>query len=136
MKRVHQLRVEDGPEHFKSLVKTARDAGIRIGWLEFGSATIPEPLASASATGVFRTVQVDEEVTISVKNRKGPPVTRDLLREHFQGCSLILVSGGEAPAFLRGDNDHWTVSALDGAESTFTTDELVAALRRVRPFGV
>jgi len=136
VKRVHRLSVEGGAEHFESLVKSARDAGIRIGWLEFGSATVPEPLASASAAGVFRTVQVDEAVTISVKNRKGPPVIRDLLREHFQGCSLILVSGGEAPAALRRDNDRWIVSALDGTESTFTTDELVTALRKARPFGV
>lgn len=134
MKRVHRLRVDARPEHFKSLIKAATDAGIRIGWLEFGPATVSEPLASASAAGVFRSVQVGGAVTISVKMRKGPPVIRDLLREHFQGCSLILVSGGEAPAALRGGDDRWIVSAVDGAESTFTTDELVAALRRVRPF--
>ncbi|MEJ2084395.1 MAG: hypothetical protein P8Y44_01785 [Acidobacteriota bacterium] len=136
MKRVHQLRVEDGPERFEGLVSAAASVGIRIGWLEFASSTVSESLASASAAGVFRAVQIDDGVTVAVKNRKGPVVMRDLMREHFQGCSLILVSGGEAPAVLRSVDDRWLVSNVSGVETTYTTDELVAALRKVRPFGV
>ena len=136
MKRLHLLRVEQGPAHFETLVRAGAERGLRIGWLEFGGSETPQPLAAAVGTGAFRAVAVGEQETLSVKTRSGPAVTRDLLREYFQGCRLVLVSGGDAPALLRSHGTQWEIVSPDGTKKSFGTAELVAALERVDPFGV
>jgi hypothetical protein len=136
LKRVHLLQIEDAPSRFEPLVRAVSKAGMRVGWLDFRSIETPDALAAASATGVFRAVSVGESSTVSVKSRIGPAVTKDLIREYFQGCSVVLISGRETAVSLHRRDDQWAVSSPGGEEEVFTTERLVAALRRVRPFGV
>lgn len=136
MKRIHLLRVEEGPAAFERLVSAGAERGLRIGWLEFEGVETPEPLASAVRTGAFRAVAVGEEATLSVKTRAGAAVRRDLLREYFQGCKLVLVSGGDAPALLRSHKTEWEVVSFKGTKRRFGTTEFIAALERPDPFDV
>jgi hypothetical protein len=136
LKRVHLLQIEDAPSRFEPLVRAVSKAGMRVGWLDFRAIETPDALAAASETGVFRAVSVGESSTVSVKSRIGPAVTKDLIREYFQGCSVVLISGRETAVSLHRRDDQWAVSSPGGEEEVFTTERLVAALRRVRPFGV
>lgn len=137
MKAPHLLRVDAGPEGFAPLVAAARALGLRLGWLELGPRPEPLPvtLETAAAAGVLRAVAVGEGRAVAVKPLKGPPVLRDLLREHFQGCAAVLVRGEvEAPLLEIGD-DGWTVTPSGSAARRYTADELAATLRRPRPWG-
>jgi hypothetical protein len=82
---------------------------------------------------------------VSVKRVTGPPVLRDLLREHFLGCALVVVrSGGtgsalevelaEAPA-LEAVAGRLRVAAPGQAARELSPEELAALLRRPRPWG-
>ena len=144
MRRIHLLRVEAEPERFASLVAAARAAGLRLGWLE-GTPPVPLPagLVAAARAGVLRAVGVGEGMSAAVKPLAGPPVLADLLREHFRGCAAVLVRGGLAPAdaprlapadLLGADPDRWRVT-LAGVALTASTAELLARLRRPRPWG-
>jgi hypothetical protein len=96
MKLPHLLRVEAGAERFAPLIAAARDAGLRVGWLDLDStAAAPPELEVAASLGVLRAVAAGPRRTIAVKPRRGTPVVKDLLREHFIGCGLVLVRGGE-----------------------------------------
>jgi hypothetical protein len=64
-----------------------------------------------------------------VKTRRGPPVLRDLLREHFRGCRLVLVKGAVPLPLLRPRGDDWELAGFDGGLRRLTTAELVRALR-------
>ena len=135
LKRVHLLQIDDAPSRFEPLVRAVTEAGMRVGWLDFRVAETSDALAAASATGVFRAVAVGDTETVSAKSRIGPAVTKDLIREYFQGCSVVLISGRETAASLHRRDDEWAVSSPGGKEKVFTTEGLVAALSRVRPFG-
>lgn len=135
MKEPHLLRVEadqGGPERFGALFRAAAEAGLRVGWLELGEAApLPPGLESAAGLGALRAVAVGSGRSVAVKPRKGAPVLRDLLREHFLGCALVLVRGdrgAESPE-LCADGDRWKVG-----DTSFDTEGLVAALRRPRPW--
>jgi hypothetical protein len=147
VKRIHLLRVEAPPEAFAPLISAARAAGLRLGWLaSSAAASIPPPmplpaeLRAAAAAGVLRAVAVGEGLAAVVKPLVGPPVLRDLMREHFRGCAAVLVGGPlappDAPALAPAPDgaDGWRV-ALPGGERTFSTAGLVARLRRPRPWG-
>jgi hypothetical protein len=145
VKRIHLLRVDAGPETFAPLVAAARAAGLRLGWLETGApAPLPASLAAAAAAGVLRAVAVGEGMSAAVKPLAGPPVLHDLLREHFRGCAAVLVRGGLAPADTAGlapvgggetgAASRWRVTVSSG-ERTLSTDELIARLRKPRPWG-
>lgn len=136
MKAPHLLRVEEGPERFRPLIEAARAAGLRIGWLDLESAPpAPPPLEEAAALGVLRAVAVHGGRSVAVKPLRGLPVLRDLLREHFQGCALVLVRGeAEAPA-LRESGEVWEVKAGESAARRYSTEELAAALRKPHPWG-
>jgi hypothetical protein len=90
------VAVESGPEDFAPLFAAARARGVRIGWLELAP---PPPLAgaleAAAAAGALRAVAVGGARAVSVKPVRGEPVLRDLLREHFLGCVIVLVRGRE-----------------------------------------
>lgn len=133
MRRVHQLGVAAGPEEFAHLVRAAGAAGMRVGWLTFAPPTPPESLARAAATGVLRAVSVGDRMTVAVKSRTGPANLKDLIREHFQGCDFVLILGGETPRRLRREDDSWVLSELEGAETTYSTEGLLAALRTPKP---
>jgi hypothetical protein len=145
----HLLRVEAGPEGFGSLLQALAAAGLRAGWLELRR---PEPAAAsleaAAALGARRAVAVGGGRSVAVKPLRGEPVLRDLLREHFLGCALVLVvlvslPEAEAPSApleavpaLFAEGEGWRVEPPGGvAAQRHDTAGLVAALRRPRPWG-
>ena len=140
MKSPHLLRVEDAPERFALLIAAARALGLRIGWLDLGTtpASIPGPLETAADLGVLRAVSVREGRTVAVKPLRGAPVLKDLLREHFQGCALVLIRGeirGEIPApTLRIEDDAWLLTPPGAASRRYATADLALALRKPHPW--
>ena len=142
------LRVERPFEDFRSLVAALRQAGERCGWLDLSvPAEIPATLDAAARGGVLRAVAAGGGRQVAVKPMRGAPVLRDVLREHFRGCRLVLVrataealggTGAETCPHLAPTGDGWTVG-LPGVEPTSlqqTTEQAVMALRRPRPWGV
>lgn len=139
MKRQHLLRVDDGAEAFAGLVAAIREAGGRVGWLELAPpAPVPPALEAAAAGGVLRAVAVGGGRSVAVKPIRGEPVLRDVLREHFRGCVLVLVAGAAAAElpWLAPRADGWLLRLADGRSQELGTEELVAALRRPRPWGI
>lgn len=136
MKSPHLLRVTLPPDRFGSLIEAARALKLRIGWLDWpAESPAPTVLGGAADLGVFRAVSVQEGRTISVKPLRGRPVLKDLLREHFQGCVLVLVRGDvDAPA-LEPDGDGWRIELPGNASRRLTTGELSESLRKPCPWG-
>ena len=134
MKRVHLLGVDGDPEEFASLLAMADGAGLRIGWLEYSEIGLPEPLASAAESGLFRTVAVGQSSTVSVKLRSGPAVQTDLIREYFRGCALVLISGVDFDPRVRSFDGGWQIRSQNQKTMIFSTSELVESLSRVEPF--
>lgn len=140
MARAHRLlRVTESAESFASLIETASTAGCRLGWLEVGALpqTSLDPVASR---GAARAVALDARGSVAVKRTAGPPVLRDVLREHFLGCAAVLVRAvGEVPAQvaealegvaeLRCDGDGYQL-ARDGERRTLSRDQLIRAFGR------
>ena len=134
MKAPHLLRVEDPPESFASLVEAARADGLRIGWLELSeTAPLPDVLASAAGLGVLRAVSVGGGRTVAVKPLRGEPVFKDLIREHFLGCALVLVRGAVDAPHLRRDGESWVIDAPETAGQPLTTAQLAAKVRSPLP---
>ena len=134
MKRIHLLRVEGPADRFEALVAAVRQDEGRVGWLDFGlSDPVPPSLAAPASLDVLRAVAVGPHLAIAVKPLRGEPVLRDLLREHFRGCRLVLIAGAADAPLLTPEGQNWTVTTASAARS-YTTDELVRALRRPRPF--
>lgn len=137
MKAPHLLRVEEGPERFAGLIEAVRVLGLRAGWLDLGAAA-PRVygLEPAASLGVLRAVSVGGGRSVAVKPLRGEPVLRDLLREHFQGCAVVLVRGPvDAPRLAPGEGGGWEVRAGEGAARRYTAEELAAALRKPLPWG-
>lgn len=166
MKRIHLLRFEGAPEALAGLFAAVRAEGLRAGWLDLGAA---EPDAShtdsagtsgageagsptggpgvdsAVTAGAFRAAAVAPGRVVSVKAVTGPPVLRDLLREHFLGCALVVVRpGGEGSAFeaelgevpaLEAVGGRFRVTPPGQAALDLSPEELAARLRRPRPWG-
>ncbi len=136
MKSPHLLRVDDPPERFAPLIEAARALGLRIGWLELGGTGHPVPpvLEVAAGLRVLRAVEVGDGRTVAVKPLRGAPVLKDLLREHFRGCALVLVRGEiEAPA-LRIEEGGWIVTPPGVASRRYAVEDLAAALRKPHPW--
>ncbi len=137
------------PEALRPLFEAGRAAGLRIGWLDLpdGAGDAPAPrapegLEPAAEAGAFRAVAVGGGRAVSVKATSGPPVLGDLLREHFLGCALVVIRGRLAGApepdevpRLEPVAGRWRVSLPGGAARELSADELVARLRRPRPWG-
>jgi hypothetical protein len=64
-----------------------------------------------------------------LKSRRGPPVLRDLLREHFRGCRVVLVRGEAPLPTLRSHGSGWELEQVGGEVRHLSTIELVRALR-------
>ncbi len=134
MKSPHLLRVDEAPERFAALFEAARVEKLRIGWLDWTPADAPADLGTAAGLGALRAVSVGGGRTVAVKPLRGEPVLKDLLREHFLGCVLVLVRGElDAPA-LRADGEAWRVEVSGEAARPFPTEKLVTALRKPRPW--
>lgn len=140
MKVPHLLRVSEPPDRFAALIEAARAEDLRVGWLELDGAIAPVPdvLESAAGLGALRAVAVGAGRTVAVKPLRGAPVLRDLLREHFRGCALVLVRGEvDAPA-LRPEGAAWVldVRGFEGlAGQAFSTAELLSAFRSPKSLG-
>ncbi len=140
--------MEAPPEAFAPLVAAARALGLRVGWLDLGLETEPgAPLAAAAELGVLRAVAVGTGCTghgrtVAVKPLAGAPVLKDLLREHFLGCALVLVRGATeasdallaaAPRLSASADGYRLAGAAPGSPSVALTAEALAArLRRPR----
>ena len=141
MTALHLLRVDEPPERFGALFAAAKAEGLRLGWLDLPAAApapLPPPLETAAALGALRAVAVTGDRSVAVKPLKGASVLRDLLREHFRGCALVLLRGEGLPsdiAVLREEGEGWAVTAPGEAARAFTTAALAVALRRPRPWG-
>jgi len=144
MSEPHLLSVDEGPEAFAALVAALAAAGMRAGWLDLGdsgslaaASPLPPDLETAAAAGVLRAVAAGGGRSVAVKPLKGAPVLGDLLREHFRGCALVLVrgeaTGPEIPR-LAPAVGAWTVTPPGGAARVYAPAELVAELRRPRPW--
>lgn len=135
MKTPHLLRVDDRPEIFRPLIEAARAQGMRVGWLDLGAtpAPVPETLGAAADLGVLRAVAVGEGRAVSVKPLRGAPVLKDLLREYFQGCALVLVRGELDVPALAPENDGWRISPPGLASRRSSTEDFVASLRKPSP---
>lgn len=145
MRMPHLLAVEVGPDRFAALVAALREAGLRAGWLDLtggaGAPPVgPADLEAAAGAGVLRAVAAsggpEGGRTVAVKPLKGAPVLADLLREHFRGCALVLVRGaaGEDVPQLAPEGISWMVRPPGEAVRVLATADLVAALRRPRPW--
>jgi hypothetical protein len=136
MKVPHLLRVEGDPLQFASLIEAARSLGLRIGWLDLDGAPtpIPETLEIAAGLGVLRAVAVGEGRSVAVKPLRGAPVLKDLLREHFQGCALVLIQGSVEAPTLSSEGEAWIVAPPGAASRRYTAEALAATLRKPHPW--
>jgi len=136
MKVPHLLRVEGDPAQFAPLIEAVRSLGLRIGWLDLDGASspIPEALGVAAGLGTLRAVSVGEGRSVAVKPIRGAPVLKDLLREHFQGCALVLIRGEVEAPTLRSEGEAWIVTPPGAAFRRYTVTELAAALRKPHPW--
>ena len=130
----HALQVSEGSAAFRSLFAAIVEQGERAGWLDLEAATPAAPAAPDETAGdeVWKVVTVEQRRSVAIKSRRGPPVLRDLLREHFRGCRVVLVRGGSALPLLRPRGDHWELLGAGGEVRRLTTAELVSALRAPR----
>ena len=135
MKRIHLLSVEGPAEEYRELIEAIVTGDRRVGWLDLGGTEVPATLTAASRAGVLRAVGVAEGVTVAVKPRKGSVVLKDLLREHFVGCSVVLVRGGGGLPRLSARDGEWLLEVPGSSPRTLDTMTLVATLRKPRPFG-
>lgn len=134
MKAPHLLQVEEEPASFAQLVEAARADGLRVGWLELAEvAPLPPVLAAGADLGMLRAVSVGGGRTVAVKPLRGAPVLRDVIREHFLGCALVLVRGEVAAPRLRRDGESWVIDTPETAGRPLTTEQLAAKLRSPLP---
>ncbi len=134
----HLLRVTRPVVEFEDLIAAVRHRGGRVGWLELGQAApapVPASLAAAADRGVLRAVAVGGGSTVAVKPMRGEPVLRDVLREHFRGCQLVLVAGEIDALLLEPRDEAWTLRAAGEPALRWTTERLAAALAKPRPWG-
>lgn len=135
MRSPHLLRAAGGPAAFAPLIAAARAAGLRVGWLQLAPpGPAPPALDEAAAAGVLRAVGVGEGRSVAVKPLAGPAVLRDLVREHFRGCALLLVDGPVEAPVLAPVADAWRLETAGAPPRLLTTDGLLARLRRPRPW--
>jgi hypothetical protein len=130
----HLLRVDTGPERFAALIEAVRALDLRVGWLELAPPPpAPGDLETAAGLGTLRAVAAGGGRAVAVKPLKGDPVLKDLLREHFRGCALVLVRGEVAAPLLQPDGERWTVTVPGEAARAFATGDFAEALRSPRP---
>lgn len=135
MKRIHLLRVQGQADDYLELIEALGADGRRVGWLDLGGTQVPGTLKAASQSGVLRAVGVDDGVTVAVKPRRGSVVMKDLLREYFVGCSVVLVRDGEGLPGLSAADGGWVLEVPGVPARTLDTASLVATLRKPSPFG-
>lgn len=124
----------DGPaEAFADVVRAARERGARVGWLEWETAAgAPDALAAPAAAGVAKAVAVSADGSLAWKARRGPAVLRDVLREQFLGCAIVLARGLEGAPRLVAEGQRYRFEATGAAPRRLDAAEAVAELLRPR----
>jgi uncharacterized protein YbbC (DUF1343 family) len=146
VKRIHLLRYEGEPAALEALFAAVRAEGMRAGWLQADPERREEgPAGDAVEAGAFRAAAVAPGRVASVKRVAGPPVLRDLLREHFLGCTLVVVRPGGAGSALDAElseapilepvGESLRVRPPGQAALDLAPEALAARLRRPRPWG-
>ena len=135
MRHVHHLQVDGEVEEYLELIEALRAGGIRVGWLDLRGADVPASLKPACRAGVLRAVAVDDDVTVSAKPRQGNAVMKDLQREYFLGCAVVLVRGSEDLSRLVAADGRWRLESPGAPTRTLDTAQLVKILRRPQPLG-
>lgn len=147
MKRIHLLRYAGEPGALAPLLEAAKAEGLRIGFLDLPAdapAPVPPALEAACSAGAFRAVSVGGGRSVALKRPGGAPVLRDLLREHFLGCALVVVRGAEEGSGLAADLAEVPALAAEAggyrvhppgeAARLFDASALAGRLRRPRPW--
>lgn len=132
--RMPALVAVDAPaEAFVEFFRALREAGLRCGWLELQApSVVPPELEEAAVEGVLRAVAVGDGRSVAVKPLAGPPVLRDLVREHFLGCTVVLVHGHAGFPRLAPGGERWRLRSGETAERELSLDGLVGELCRPR----
>ena len=134
---IHLLRVDEPAGHFAAVFAAARALDLRVGWLELSGEAAPAPmpptLAAAAGLGALRAVAIGGERSVAIKPMRGLPVLRDVVREHFRGCSLVLVRADVDLPLLEAHSEGWRVR-LDEDSRSYNADTLAAALRSPHSF--
>jgi len=127
----HVVAVSGDVEGFGELISHLGDLGLRCGWLEWREpGLVDQSLGMAVDMGAFRAVAVGEERTVAVKRMKGPAVLRDVVREYFKGCAVVLVVGGPPGLpMLRAKGDGWELRGVDGEVRSLGLEALGGRLR-------
>jgi len=126
------LLAVDGPaEAYAPLFSAAKEAGLRIGWLAMNAPVDPPPpLQAPPLLEAFRAVAVGEGRSIAMKPMKGRAILRDLLREHFLGADVVLVTGLALVPRLAARESGWHLTESATASRVYTTEELLVRLRK------
>jgi len=128
------VSVTGGPEAFAALFAAAEAAGVRVGWLEWRAPSGgDEALESAAGLGALRAVAVGDGRVQTEKRTRGAPVLRDLLREHFLGCAMVLVHGLDAlPRLAPAGSGQFRLELTGGRALELDPAGAVAELARPR----
>ncbi len=132
----HLLRVSGTAPAHAAIFAAAAALELRVGWLELaehGPEPLPPALAEAAREGALRAVAIGGGRSVAIKPMRGAPVLKDVLREHFSGCALVLVHGDIDLPLLERDDARWRVT-LDDESRTYSAESLAAALRKPRAF--
>jgi hypothetical protein len=108
---------------------------VRVGWLDLGeapAAPLPSALEAAAALGARRAVAAGGGRSTAVKPLAGAPVLRDLLREHFLGCALVLARGVPGYPRIDPEGDGYRLHESRERSRPFGPEALLAELARPR----
>ena len=131
MKTPALVAVEAEEREFEALFAAARRRGVRVGWLELaGASALPAPWAERAAAGPAKHLTVGAEGSVAVKPRRGAPVLRDLLREHFVGFELVLVRGHAGAPRLVPQAEEFRLETAGGAPRSLAAEALLDELLR------
>lgn len=133
----HLLRTEANAEEFTTLFAEARKQGFRVGWLDLeqivaGESGVPPALDAVASAGAFRAVRVGSERVVAVKRVGGKAVLKDLLREYFSGCHLVVVRGDVDAPDIIPSGSRYTMRSRSGREHGWTARALAQSLGRSR----
>jgi hypothetical protein len=129
------IAVDSDADAFAPLFSAAALAGVRVGWLAMDAPVEPPAaLQAPSLVAAFRAVAVGNFCSIAMKRMKGEPVLRDVLREHFLGADVVLVSGLDLFPRLTlrdsGRDSGWHLAESATAGRVYTLAELFVRLRK------
>lgn len=93
MKGPRLFQVTAPAADFAPFVAAARALGLRVGWLELAPPEPPPQLSAAMEAGCGKAVSLGPGGSVAAKRLSGPPVWKDVLREHFAGHAAVLVAG-------------------------------------------